>query len=389
MASQPTNSRFENTIGIPSLWRLHDFFIDDFIQSFDEPPASLTLDVDATDDACHGQQQLALFHGFYEQYQYFPLIISCDETKQILWAALRPGKVHAALGADDDLQYVVNRLRQVWPGVMIHVRGDAGFGVPWMYQVYERLGLLYTFGLSTNAVLKRAAEPLIQRAIEQFERTGQPARLFDQFLYRAQSWKNHRRVIAKAECNHLGTNLRFIVTNRPGAAVLPETCYDNYVQRGESENRNKELKNGLAGDRLSCHRFCAQRRIRRCFRLQLHCAALNLLVRLRPVIADPPVLAAQGKQRPDQVPVIDPELPIEALAGKERQRYHNYRRRLDPLGQGHIETWRTLLIKVAGEVTQSVRRIVVTIPAHWPHLDWFLHVCQRIADATACAPAPT
>ena len=105
---------------------MHDFIIDDFIDSFDEPPASLTLDIDATDDACHGRQQLALFHGFYDQYQYLPLIISCDQTKQVLWAALRPGKVHAALGADDDLEYVVNRLRQAWPDVVIYVRGDAG-----------------------------------------------------------------------------------------------------------------------------------------------------------------------------------------------------------------------------------------------------------------------
>ena len=107
------------------------------------------------------------------------------------------------------------------------------------------------------------------------------------------------------------------------------------------------------------------------------------------MIADPPTLAACGKQTPDQVPVKDPSLPVEALIGKERRRYHNYRRRLDPLGQGHIDTWRTMLIKVAGEVTQSVRRIVVTIPAHWPHLDWFRHVCQRIAALPAGAQVPT
>src|SRR4030042_637088 len=108
LASQPTLSRFENAINIPSLWRLHDFFIDDFIGSFSEPPTRITLDLDATDDPCHGQQQLILFHAFYKQYQYLPLIISCDETQQVLWAALRPGTVHAALGGDDDLAYTLN-----------------------------------------------------------------------------------------------------------------------------------------------------------------------------------------------------------------------------------------------------------------------------------------
>ena len=385
LASQPTLSRFENGVDIPSLWRLHDFLIDDFIDSFEQPPTSLTLDIDATDDPCHGQQQLALFHGFYEQYQYFPLIISCDETKQVLWAALRPGTVHAALGADDDLEHVVNRLHQAWPDVVIRVRGDAGFGVPRMYQVCERLQLMYTFGLSTNAVLKRATESLVQRAVEQFEQTGEPTRLFDQFLYRAGSWKNARRVIAKAECNRLGTNLRFVVTSREGAALVPEACYDNYVQRGESENRHKELKNGLGGDRLSCHRFMANY-----FRLMMHTAALNLLIRLRRLVADPPALTSQDDPCPgDRVPVADPALPAEALAGCERRRYHRYRRRKDPLGEGHIATWRTLLIKVAGEVTQSARRLVVKVPSHWPHLGWLQQVCRALAAHGRSIPAPT
>jgi len=384
LASQPTLSRFENVIDIPSLWRLHGFFIDDFIRSFDTPPRRITLDLDATDDPCHGQQQLALFHGFYDQYQYFPLIISCAQTKQILWAALRPGSVCPSLGADKDLAHVVHRLRHAWPDVEIHVRGDAGFGLPRMYDACERLCVTYTFGLSTNAVLKRAAEDVLQRAVEQFEQTGESTRCFDQFLYRAGSWKNTRRVVAKAECNRLGTNLRFVVTNRPGAAVLPEACYDHYVERGESENRHKELKNGLAGDRLSCHRFVANY-----FRLQLHCASLNLLIRLRRQIADPPTLTTLGDKDPDRVPVRDPSLPVESLTGPERRRYHSRRRQKDPLGEGHIATWQTLLIKVAGEVTQSVRRILVTIPASWPHLSWFRYVCQRIAELGGRAHAVT
>jgi|ETNmetMinimDraft_26_1059896.scaffolds.fasta_scaffold30163_1 hypothetical protein len=375
LASQPTLSRFENDVTIDSLFSLRRFLIDDFVTSFEKPPAWLTLDLDATDDPCHGGQQLALFHGFYDQYQYLPLIISCDQTKQILWASLRPGSVHAASAADDALEQVVARLRQAWPDVVIEVRGDAGFGVPWMYEVSERLELLYTFGLSSNEVLKKATQGLLDKAVETFEQTGELVRLFDQLNYQAKSWKNPRRVIAKVEVNQLGINRRFIVTNRPAAAVLPEGCYDNYVQRGESENRHKELKNGFCGDRLSCHRFVAN-----AFRLQLHVAALNLLVRLRGLVSDPPTLTHMGDHDPDRVPVQEPTLPVEALDGQERRRYHNRRRQKDPLGQGHIETWRTLLIKVAGEVTQSTRRIRITIPAQWPHLSWFLHVCQRIRE---------
>jgi hypothetical protein len=389
LASQPTLSRFENAVDIPTLWRLHDFFLDDFIHSFERPPASLTLDVDALDDPCHGGQQLALFHGFYEQYQYLPLQISCAETKQVLWVSLRPGNVHGALGADDDLIYVVRRLRAAWPDVVIHVRGDAGFGVPWMYEVCESaagIGVDYTFGLAANPVLKYAAEGVLQRAVEEFERTRQSSsRCFDQFFYRAESWKNPRRVIAKAECNRLGTNLRFVVSNRPGAGVIPEGTYDEYAERGESENRNKELKTELCGDRLSCHRFVANY-----FRLMLHAAALNLLIRLRRVVADPPALTTLEVGGVDRVPVADPALPVAALKGDERRRYHRHRRRKDPLGQGHIATWRTMLIKVGGEVIQSVRRILIRIPAHWPHLNWFRRVCDTIDElGRRCAPSLT
>jgi hypothetical protein len=57
-------------------------------------------------------------------------------------------------------------------------------------------------------------------------------------------------VVAKCEANALGTNRRFVTTNRPGGAMYPEATYDEYAMRGESENRNKELKVELAADRI-------------------------------------------------------------------------------------------------------------------------------------------
>lgn len=373
LASQPTLSRFENAVDVDTLFRLQEYFLDEFIRSFEHPPGSLTLDFDAVDDPCHGQQQLALFHGFYDQYQYLPLVISCAETKQVLRVALRHGTAHAALGADDDLVEIVTRLRRAWPDVHLHVRADAGFAVPRLYELCERLELDYSFGLASNPVLQRASDDLLQQAVEQFTQTGQPQRLFTQLRYRAKSWKNPRRVIVKAECHRPGTNRRFVVTNRPGAAVLPEAAYDEYAARGESENRNKELKCDLAADRLSCHRFLANY-----FRLCLHGAALNLLVQLRAVVAAPPGLRAWDELGAERVPVADPGLPVAALTGGERRRYHNYRQRQDPLGQGHLPTWQRLLIKVAGQVLQSARRILVRVPAHWPHLPYFRHVCECI-----------
>jgi hypothetical protein len=366
LASQPTLSRFENAIDIPSLKRLRDVFIDQFIASFATPPRRLTFDVDAVDDPAHGQQQLVLFHGYFEQYQYFPLVITCADNDQVVMISLRHGTAHAALGADDDLEYLVGRLRCAWPDVHIHVRGDAGCGVPWMYDVSERLGIEYTFGLSANAVLQRQSEALLAEAVRRFEQTRTPQRLFTGFAYQAGTWPQARWVIAKVEANAQGTNRRFIVSNRPGACHWFEPTYDDYALRGESENRNKELKRDLAMDRLSDHRFLANY-----FRLYLHAAAFNLIARLRREIADPP-------------PVEGP-LPAEALHGPQRQRYQRLRRQQDPLGEGQPWTWRSLLIKVAATVVVSTRRVLVLLSGSWPHLNYYRHVSEHVTARPAVA----
>jgi hypothetical protein len=377
LASQPTLSRFENAISIKSLKRLRDVFIDQFIASFEAPPRRLTLDLDAVDDPAHGHQQLTFWHGYYDQNQYLPLVITCADNDQFVMLSLRPGNVHAALGADDDLEYLVARLRRAWPDVIIVVRGDAGFGVPWMYDVCERLRLLYTFGLSSNAVLQRLSDELLAQAVAGWEqerqaarregRAAAPQRLFAGFWYQAGSWPRPRWVIAKAEANAQGTNRRFTVSNRPGARLLFEAAYDEYAERGESENRNKEFKCGLGMGRLSDHRFVANY-----FRLYLHAAAMNLLVRFRRRVALP----------------VSRTPPTGAPTEAERRRHFRRRRQEDPLGEGQPGTWRSLFLKVAAEVVVSSRRVVIRLSSCWPHLDQFRQVCERLQRAAGgAAPA--
>ena len=137
--------------------------------------------------------------------------------------------------------------------------------------------------------------------------------------------------------------------------------------RGESENRNKELKCGPGIDRLSDHRFVAN-----LFRMVLHAAALNLLVRLRREIADPP-------------PAPTVESPAATLSGVQRKRYQNARRHHDPLGEGQPATWRTLLIKAAASVVVSCRRIVVRLSGSWPNHKYFEQVCRHVSRRPALA----
>jgi hypothetical protein len=367
LASQPTLSRFENQISAKSLLRLREFMVDQFIASFAEPPLSLTFDLDAVDDPTHGSQQLSLFHGFYEQYQYLPLVITSADTDQVVMISLRHGTASASLGADDDLEFIVMRVRAAWPGVRIRVRGDCGFGNPTMYEVSERLEITYTYGLSTNQVLQRESEELLAEAVRLWEQTRESQRLFAGFWYRAGTWAEPRWVVAKAEANAQGTNRRFVVTNRRGAPLHPEATYDEYAMRGESENRNKELKCGLGMDRLSDHRFMAN-----LFRLYLHTVAMNLLVRLRREIANPP-------------PAPEGDVPVAALDGEARKQYQNARRVQDPLGKGQPDTWRLLIIKVAASVIVSCRRIVIRLSGSWPNRDFFEQISRHVSKRPSVA----
>ena len=374
LASQPTLSRFENAVSIPDLWRLRDVLVDLFLQSFDAPPHHLTLDIDAFDDPAHGQQQLILFHGYYQQYQYLPIVITCADNDLVLLVGLRHGTCHASLGADNDLRYLMGRLRAAWPDVQVHVRGDSGLGVPLMYDVCRELRLSYTFGIGLNSKLRALSAARLAAAVAEYERTGQPQRSFLSLDYQAESWPAPQPVVIKVEAHAGGTNRRAVVTNRPGGAVLPVGLYDEYAMRGESENRNKELKSELAADRLSDHRFLAN-----FFRLYLHTAALNLLVRLRHAVAQaPPTSAELG---------LPAELPVEALEEPGRKRFFNRRRERDPLGEGFACTWRTRLIKVAAEVITRARRVVVRLSGSWPHLDHFLRVSRAVSGPPVPAPS--
>ena len=372
LASQPTLSRFENAVSIPDLWRLRDFLVDLFLQSFREPPRHLTFDIDPFDDPAHGQQQLIMFHAYYDQYQYLPVAVTCAENDMVLLVGLRHGTCEPWLGVDNDLRYLLGRLRAVWPDVHVHVRGDSGLGVPRMYDVCQELGLSYTFGIGVNPRLRALSDDLEQLALDTYRQTGQAQRLFRLVAYQARSWPGSQPVVIKVEANAQGLNRRAVVTNRPGCQVLPSAVYDDYVLRGESENRNKELKAELHAGRLSDHRFLAN-----FFRLYLHVAALNLLVRLRRAVA-----------RPAPTDVSQPAgLPPEALDGPARKKFFNKRRERDPLGEGFACTWRTRLIKVAAEVTTRARRVIVRLSGSWPHLDHFLQVSRSVTGPLVRSPS--
>ena len=233
---------------------------------------------------------------------------------------LRPGRCHSSRGAEALLRRLIRKIRRRLPAARILVRGDSHFAMPRILRELERLdhqlgGIDYLLGLAKNQRLERWSERALKRAKREAERTGQSARTFTVLRYRANSWKRLRRVIVRAEhSRHWGANPRFVVTSLQGPL---QRLYELYCLRGDCENRIKDLKNALAADRLSCHRFQAN-----VFRLLLHAAAYRLLWTLRDHVA----------------------------------------RTSARLGRAQFDTLRLRLLKVAALVRPSRRRIWIRLP---------------------------
>ena len=161
----------------------------------------------------------------------------------------------------------------------MELRADAGFAVPAVYDYCEAEGIRYTIALATNSRLEELASSLLEEAQRRYEQEGgRKVRLLCEGHYQAASWHVERRVVYKAEVMEEGTNTRFVVTNKPDE---PDELYAHYTERGETENRIKDLKVALKADRLSCHRFLANQ-----FRLLLHAAAYWLMDTLRKKLVD-------------------------------------------------------------------------------------------------------
>jgi hypothetical protein len=275
LASQPTLSRLENAVDARACYRLAWALGQVYLRARERDgiPTRIVLDLDGTDDPTHGHQEGSAYHGYYDQYQYLPLLIFDGDTDQLITAILRPGNVHASRGVVAILKRVVRGLRDRWPGVELALRADSGCAVPAVYAFCEDAGIEYTIGLIPNARLAALAAPLLAEAQAEATATGEPARRLGDAQYQAGSWPKERRVVIKAEQLPKGPNTRFVVTNRADEAAA---VYEWYADRGEPENWIKDLKRACFADRLSDHRFWANQ-----FRLLLHGAAYWLLDTVR------------------------------------------------------------------------------------------------------------
>ncbi len=222
-----------------------------FLEAHERAPKQIILDLDATDDPLHGQQEGRFFHGYYDCYCYLPLYVFCG--RHLLVAKLRRADMDAAAGAVEEVARIVAQIRARWPRTRILLRADSGFAREELMAWCEANGVDFLFGLAKNDRLIAEIKSELDRAAAKSRRTGRPERRFKSFMWMTRrTWSRKRRVVAKAEWTQGEANPRFVVTSLRRAECKAKPLYEKlYCARGDMENRIKECQLDLYADRTS------------------------------------------------------------------------------------------------------------------------------------------
>jgi hypothetical protein len=298
-------------------------FVDLFVEAHASAPEEIVLDLDATDDPVHGEQEGRFFHGYYGGYCYLPLYVFCG--RHLLAAKLRPANIDGSAGALEEVERIVGQIRIRWPQVRIILRADSGFAREALMAWCEANGVDYLFGLARNLRLEAEIAAELAEAAAESDARGQAARRFKDFLWTTRdSWSRRRRVVGKAEHTPKGPNPRFVVTSLDARQHDARALYEDiYCARGEMENRIKEQQLDLFADRTSAATLRANQ-----LRLWFASMAYVLMAALRRI----------------------------GLAGSQ-------------FANATCSTIRLKLLKIGALVRLSVRRLKVAMASSFPYQD--------------------
>jgi hypothetical protein len=358
------------------------FFVDVFLQSYRQPPPTIVLDLDATDDPLHGHQEGRFFHGYYKEYCYLPLYIFCGD--QLLLARLRTADNDASWGTVAELAWLIPQLRATWPNVRITLRADSGFCREEIMAWCEQHDVDYVFGLAKNTRLLALLEPALADAHARYLQTGVAARVFRDLVYQTRdSWSQPRRVVGKAEYLPKGPNPRFVVTTLPMAERPADRLYEtDYCGRGNMENRIKEQQLMLFADRTSTATLRANQ-----LRLWFSSVAYLLLEALRRLGQAPTASASSLPSRTlsESTPMASPPPPTPSasppMASPSIPASAN-----SP--QPQCQTLRLQLLKIGAQVRVTVRKIWVSFSSAWPYQELFARIWSQLRQAPATFPVP-
>src|SRR6266513_1362000 len=177
---------------------IRGLLVDAFLEAHERTPKQVILDLDATDDPLHGEQEGRFFHGYYDCYCYLPLYVFCG--RDLLLAKLRRASVDAADGAIEEVARIVAHIRTEWPRTRIVLRADSGFARDDLMAWCEANGVDFLFGLAQNERLIAEIKTELDLVATKSRRTGRPERRFKTCLWATRrTWSRRRRVVAKAE----------------------------------------------------------------------------------------------------------------------------------------------------------------------------------------------
>ena len=305
------------------------------LESHRQRPTRMVIDLDATHDPIHGEQEGRHFHGYYDCYCYLPLYIFCG--RHLLAAKLRTADKDAADGAREEIARIVAHIRARWPEVEIILRADSGFARDDLMTWCEENAVDYIFGLARNERLVKAIRRDLADARRTSRSTKHAARRFKilEDWETLESWSLPRRVIAKAEWTQDEANPRFLVTSLNWTDDARYLYEDLYCARGDMENRIKECQTDMFAGRTSAASMRANQ-----LRLWLAAFAYVLLCALRRI----------------------------GLTGTA-------------LAKATCGTIRLKLLKIGALVMTSVRRIKIAMASSCPYQGIFAHAHERLCAA--------
>ena len=311
-----------------------DLFLDVFLEAHAKAPEQIVLDVDATDDPVHGNQEGRFFHGYYKGYCYLPLYIFCGE--HLLCARLRTADNDGAAGTVEEVERIVARIRTVWPDTRIILRGDSGFCREEIMVWCEDHDVDYILGLARNSRLEQDLAEEVALAHALYQCSGKASRVYKDFCYKTlKTWRWNRRVVGKAEYLCKGANPRFIVTSLPPAECEAQELYEKmYCARGDMENRIKEQQLMLFADRTSTQKIHSNQ-----IRLYFSSVAYVLVQALRRL----------------------------GLAGTE-------------MAKAQCDTIRLKLFKIGAEIKITVRKVWISFAEGYPFRRIFDQVIDNISN---------
>lgn len=325
LASSSTLCRLENNIGIKEINNLVNLQVDLYLKRnkkrFEKNKSlNIKIDLDPTDIRTYGAQQLSLYNGYYRETCYLPMVIADGDNGDLIATILKPGTKHATHLLIPILKRIFQKIKDKYKHANIEVRADSGFQSSKLFEYFEEKGIKYSIALIKNKNTDKQLKEIIEEAKKEKLKSDKTIKLFGEFGYKAEKWNKFRRVIYKVEVNSHATDVRIVVTN--DKKTTPKKVKENYNQRANVENVIKELKTYSFGDRLSCKTFKAN-----FFRLILTSFALIV--------------------------------------------FQEFKKKLykTSLTNSYVNTIREKIIKVAGTIKVSTRRIIVTLPLSYPYQD--------------------